>query len=280
MSKPCDLRVRISRRQPSTPHRRLDGHTEQVTDLTVVALPDGGELLVSAGVDRVAVVWDPLTGEQIARLIGHQGAIRAVCSFTEPDGTPCVVTGGDDGSLRFWEPSSGEPVGEQIRGDFDAVKELVAWRDGDRRWLAAVASTRKDHDVILAFDPATREPIGPPIHSTAELSHLGVCELNGQPVLVALEGEQDSVSIRLWEATTGNPVSAPIELPDDGAEAMVVLPVAPERSLLAVILDEHVVLVDPATGKFVGDALVHAENQTSALTWFQNPDGEIRLVRL
>ena len=105
-----------------------------------------------------------------------------------------------------------------------------------------------------------------------------MCELNGQPVLVALEGEQDSVSIRLWEATTGNPVSAPIELPDDGAEAMVVLPVAPERSLLAVILDEHVVLVDPATGKFVGDALVHAENQTSALTWFQNPDGEIRLV--
>ncbi|MDO5066989.1 MAG: hypothetical protein Q4D96_06895 [Propionibacteriaceae bacterium] len=277
MLNPSELPVRLSRRQPSTPHRSLLGHTGQVMDLTVVEMPQVGELVVSAGADGVAVVWEPAAGEQVARLIGHEGAVRAVCSVQTREDAPLLVTGGDDGTLRFWEPCSGRPVGEPIRGDFEAVKELLAWRDGDRVLVLVLAQSGQEEDVVCTVDPATRQWVGAPIQGAGELRQLSVCEVHGRSAFAALAGDEE-VTIRLWDAATRRPARAPITGLGDCADTMTVLPGQPEGDLLAVILDERVVLVDPATGEFVGDVLMHPENQTSALTWFRTGSGELRLV--
>lgn len=268
--------MRVAKRQRGAPHRRLRGHTGKVNDLAVATLSDGGELLVSAGTDRVALVWDPVTGKQVSRLIGHEGAVLAVCSFAEADGTPCVVTGGEDGTLRLWDPRSGKPVAEPIRGDHEAVKELVAWHTGNQRRISAIVAIGQDHDAIVTFDTATREPIGPVLHATGGFSHLGLCRIDRQPVLVAQE-VSGIPTIRLWDATTGRQLRQ-ISLGDEDAEALTVLPVAPDRDLLAVATEEFVTLVDPTNGKFSDDSLAHDENQISALTWFRTGTGEIRLV--
>ncbi|MDO5082483.1 MAG: hypothetical protein Q4D89_03650 [Arachnia propionica] len=278
MINPSGLEVRIARRQPSTPHRRLDGHTGLVTDLAVAALPDGRQLLISAGADAVAVVWDPVSGEQITHLRGHEKAIRAVSSFRRPDGTACVVTGGDDGTLRFWEPCSGQQLGVVVRGDVTAVRELVAWCDGTHPRISALVGTSQGRDVVCTVDAVTRQWVGDPIHGTGELGHLGVCELEGRSVLVVLASGEEEVSIQFWDAATGRPARTSIAVPENCAETMTVLPVRSGGNLLAVILDERVVLVDPTTGEFVGDVLMHPENQTSALTWFRTGSGELRLV--
>lgn len=280
MSMQCDLPVRSARRLSSAPHRRLAGHDGGVTDLAVVDLPTGEQLLVSVGTDGSGVVWDPERGREVARLVGHHGAVNAVCSLAAPDRGARVVTGGDDGTLRFWDPCTGEPCGDPIRTGFDVVTEVLAWRCGTREFLAAVVGRDDAGDTILVVDPVSSEPLQVVGEGNHELSHLGVLTIEGRQVLVALaaDRERGSVSIRLWDAGTGETVLEPIAVPDDDAEAMIVVPLESGGSGLAVVLDERVIRVDPVTGDVLGGPLLHPENQTSAVTFFRAVSGEPRLV--
>lgn len=280
MSMQCDLPVRSARRLSSAPHRRLAGHDGGVTDLAVVDLPTGEQLLVSVGTDGSGVVWDPERGREVARLVGHHGAVNAVCSLAAPDGGACVVTGGDDGTLRFWDPCTGEPCGDPIRTGFDVVTEVLAWRAGTQEFLAAVVGGDDAGDTILVVEPSRPEQVHVVGEGSHDLSHLRVLTVEGRHVLAALatERQEGCVSIRLWDAETGATVREPIALPDDDAEAMTVVPLESGRSVLAVVLDERVIRVDPVTGGVLGSPLLHPENQTSAMTSFRSASGEPRLV--
>lgn len=44
------------------------------------------------------LVWDLLTGSEIARLKGHRGAVKTV----QVEGSLCL-TGGSDGDIRMWD---------------------------------------------------------------------------------------------------------------------------------------------------------------------------------
>lgn len=174
----------------------------------------------------------------------------------------------------------GEPCGAPIRTGFDVVTEVLVWRDGAQEGLAVIVGRDDARDTILVVDPSKPERVRVVGESDHGLSHLGVLTVAGRLVLAALatDLEEGRVSIRLWDAETGGTVLEPIALPDDDAEAMTVVPLESGRSVLAVVLDERVIRVDPVTGDMLGAPLLHPENQTSAATSFRSASKEPRLV--
>ena len=269
---PTRWRVRAARRLPAVPHRVLRGHKKWVTNVVALRTPDGRELLVSTGDDRTVRIWDPTTNTQLARLKGHKANILGLCLVDDR-----IVTGSDDATLRVWDPVTGEQVGDPIRVDVDAVRQVISWRHDGRTFVSALCYGRKGHDLILTWDATTWEQIGTPIREKKrELLDLTMLEIDGQPRLSALAADlfKDRSFIQFWDPVTGEKHGKAVKLPHEFSTELRVLP----DGLLAVVHDaKRVLLVDPATGKRVGKPLKHKGGEVSTLTWF-GANGATRLV--
>ena len=68
-------------------------------DVTALAYSSRGDLLVTAGGDGAARVWDATSGQGRATLRGHSGTLRSV-AFSPTNESQQVLTGGDDGTAR------------------------------------------------------------------------------------------------------------------------------------------------------------------------------------
>ena len=109
-------------------------------------------LIVSAGEDRTARVWDRLSGVQKATL-RHPVAVRAVACTPPASDTNFCLTGADDGIARLWDLDNPEPG--------NAVRELKGRHQG-RIVCAAFAPDGKtcvtaDERDICLWDVATLE---------------------------------------------------------------------------------------------------------------------------
>ena len=94
----------IRLRTPAGERMTLSGHRD---DVNSVAFSSDGSLLVSAGRDHDARIWDARTGELVHQLEGHFGSV-ADARFS-PDGR-WVVTAGPI-SAGLWNVRTGELVG-------------------------------------------------------------------------------------------------------------------------------------------------------------------------
>ena len=105
--------------------RSLIGHTAAVNDLAF--FPDNTKL-VSAGADKMAVVWDVLTGKRLAALQGHTQAVTAIA--VSRDST--IVTGSADGGVCTWRGDDGA-LGQRsskLSGHYDEVAAVAVSHDG------------------------------------------------------------------------------------------------------------------------------------------------------
>ncbi|MEV4432980.1 TIR domain-containing protein [Streptomyces sp. NPDC049585] len=113
------------------PWRHLRGHTGRIW--TAAAHPTR-TLLATAGDDRTVRLWDPLSGEETARLTGHTGRVLAL-AFS-PDGT-LLASGGEDGTVRLWTvPQEGPPTARAtfvgVPGGWAALNPAGGYKfDGD-----------------------------------------------------------------------------------------------------------------------------------------------------
>jgi WD40 repeat protein len=89
--------------------------------------PDGTRL-VTAGADRLAIVWAVQTGEQLLTLTAHSASINQA-RFT-PDGQR-ITTANDDGTTRVWDAANGREL-FTLLGQAGAVLDLVISLDGTR----------------------------------------------------------------------------------------------------------------------------------------------------
>jgi WD40 repeat protein len=96
--------------------RRLDGHTDFITDVRWDA---DGKRIATSSMDHSARVFDVDSGSQITALMGHTNFVETV-EFS-PDGNQ-VLTGSWDGTARLWDAAAGAqirsfgPHGDTVQG--------------------------------------------------------------------------------------------------------------------------------------------------------------------
>jgi len=114
--------------------KTLAGHTKPVLTVAV-----NGNLVLAAGEDNTACLWNVSQGKLVRTLAGHTAAItRAVIS---PDGQQ-IVTADRQGTIRLWNASNGTPAG-QLKGHEDAVSSLAFTAKGDLLLSANADGTAK-----------------------------------------------------------------------------------------------------------------------------------------
>lgn len=90
-----------------------------------LAFARGGEVLVSAGWDRVAKVWDPATAKLLFTLEGHTQGINAVAVNTDQSK---IITGSTDQTVKIWSLYAGEEL-RSADLKLGSVLALVPLRD-------------------------------------------------------------------------------------------------------------------------------------------------------
>ena len=76
--------------------------------IDAVAFSPDGKTILTGGDDRVARLWDAVTGRPIGQPLVHQGTVFAVAY--SPDGK-MLVTGSADKTARRWDAATGRPIG-------------------------------------------------------------------------------------------------------------------------------------------------------------------------
>ncbi len=218
----------------------VTGHTGSVLAVAVTA---DGSRVVSGGDDMSVRVWDPVTGECLARLSGHTGSVRAVA--VTADGSQ-AVSSGNDMSVRVWDPVTGECLA-RLDGHTGSVLAVAVTADGSR-----VVSGGDDGSVRV-WDPVTGECL-------ARLSgHTG----SVRAVAVTADGSRvvsggDDGSVRVWDPVTGK---GPAQLPGHTGSVLAVAVTADGSRVVSGGDDGSVRVWDPVTG----DRLARLDGHTGAV---------------
>ncbi|QIS21379.1 TIR domain-containing protein [Nocardia terpenica] len=213
----------------------LTGHTDSVN--SVAFSPDGNRI-ISGSTDGTLRLWDTNSGQPIgAPLNGHTdtpliGRTRDASrdmnkgvntvAFS-PDGKR-IVSGGFDGTLRLWDTDSGQPIGVPLTGHTDSVTSVAFSPDGKR-----IVSGSNDQTVRL-WDADSGQPIIRPFdaktpgwtagNNTGAVVDCVAFDPTGKWIVT---GYSDGL-LRLWNLTSGFPLSLPLAGDTDGVESVAFSP--------------------------------------------------------
>jgi hypothetical protein len=167
--------------------------------VTGVAVSPDGKLVVTAGVDGTARLWDPANGKQLRVLKGHEGRVTAV-AFAR-DGS-LVVTGAADGIVRLWDATKGDLL-NQLRGHAGQIRVLAVSGDGRR-----IASGGFDKTVCLwdAADGSLLRQMRPYHYKPGDNPEEGVVEtlaLSPDGSVLATGHRLFDFHVHVWDANTG-----------------------------------------------------------------------------
>ena len=121
----------------------LEGHTG---DVSSAAFSPDGKILVTAGTDKTAIVWEAATGKEKMVLHGHTQGINDIA--ISPNGK-ILATGGDDKTVILWDVKSGQILHTLIANDTLNVISLGFSHDGK------LLATSSSNDNPLIWDVAT-----------------------------------------------------------------------------------------------------------------------------
>ncbi|MGX9921900.1 caspase family protein [Streptomyces sp. NPDC002248] len=180
----------------------LAGHVGRIRALAMVGDSESA-LVVTAGADRVARVWD------LAADRPDQGHNRHVvdCDVSTLPGAPAVgVTGGEDGTARVWDLRTGRQLGPALEGVRSALRSVAITWDGS---LRRVAAGGWDASVQL-WDPADGREVSVTMGPQRHTNEVGALEFVASPRGTLLVSGGDDGTVRFWDARDGKPLGSPL----------------------------------------------------------------------
>lgn len=168
-------------------------HDDEITSL---AFSSDDARIVTGGRDRVARVWDGLTGAQLLEVSGNQGEVLDVAISS--DGAE-VASASTDGTARVWDTSSGAPRG-YLYDHTNFVDAVDFTPDGGSVVTASLDRTAR-----------TWRPNGQPLAVLAGHGDTVSDALFTPDGFTVVTGSDDG-TVRVWDAGT-RPDLVPTKLP-------------------------------------------------------------------
>lgn len=109
--------------------KTFEGHEDYVN---AVVYSLNNKYLVTASSDKTAIVWNPLTGDQIYRLEGHDWKVTDLAISVD---SRYLVTGSTDGSAKLWDLSDGKEV-RSFEGNGSNVRSVAFSRNAKYVFIA------------------------------------------------------------------------------------------------------------------------------------------------
>jgi WD40 repeat protein/energy-coupling factor transporter ATP-binding protein EcfA2 len=249
----------------------LLGHTAAVNSVSYS--PDG-KRIVSGSQDKTVRIWDANTGALLRILQGHAAAVLSV-SFSL-DGLR-IVSGSQDNTVRIWDANTGAPIGKPLNHEGPVKSVSYSRPDGKR-----IVSGSQDKTVRI-WDASTGKPISKPLlgHKAAVLSvsyspdGKRIVSSSGEILSIITSSVSTSSSsqdntVRIWDATTGKPISKPLL----GHKAAVFsVSYSPDsRRIVSGSWDKTVRIWDASTGKPIGNPLLGHTDWVNSVSY--SPDGK------
>jgi WD40 repeat protein/tRNA A-37 threonylcarbamoyl transferase component Bud32 len=227
--------------------------------VAVAASPDG-KLLVTAGWDNTAHLWDAATGEPRGPPLAHDGTVRVV-AFS-PDGRT-VLTGSRDHTARLWDVATGKPRGKPLTHD-DSLSAVAFSPDSKLVVTGSADQTARLWEAESSHHAPRDEPPRAKIALSHEDEVLAVAfSSDGQTVITATRQ-----TVELWDAASGEHRSTPVR----HGQAIQGAAISPDGKWLLARRGNLVRLWDVATGEPNPAPLLHQDNVSAAAF---SPDGEM-----
>jgi WD40 repeat protein len=169
----------------------------------MVFSPDGMCLVTGAG--TIAQIWDAATGKPVGGPIDD--ADQADYAQFSPDGKRLVLASKNH-KLRIWDVATGKPVSPPIeKGNYSPDGGAVFSPDGTRLLISYY------QDGVRVVDAVTGKPVSPYMETGVFVSRFSP---DGRRVVTS---SMFAKSSRVWDSTTGEPLTMPIELQSWAYEA-------------------------------------------------------------
>lgn len=170
----------------------MTGHLLPIRSLITVPSASG-DLLASAGADGTVCVWQPASGEQLARFGDHEFTVRSLATYQNSQ-TRLLASGGSDGNIRVWNTDTLEQHGSTIKCDQNVINDLAFVTPEDGDLLIAVAG---QDGTLKLWDPQTCRAVRTLNCTDGELSAVTSLRLPYGRTALAVAG---TTSIHVWDA--------------------------------------------------------------------------------
>ena len=268
--------------------------TGQANRVTAVAIGRAGDrdIIVSAGgdgfladyADYTVRVWDAATGAPVGDpLTGHTDRVTSVAIGRVGD-RDIIVSASWDKTLRVWDAATGQPIGDPLTGHTDGVTSVALGRAGDRDLVVSGGGHGVSHETdgyVRVWDATTGQPIGDPLTGhTDGVTAVAIGRAGERDLIVSAGGddiltEYADITVRVWDATTGQPIGDPLTGHTDRVTAVAIGQAGDRDLIVSASRDATVRVWDATTGQPIGDPLTGHTDWVTAVAIGQAGDRDL-----